>query len=245
MLRVTIAILCAVFCAAASFTAHAQAGAMSWSSVRTQLEAHWKKTYPNEKILRIEQKGPLQYYASERRTVLLESWGWVWGTALIERQGAFARQVASVTVERANKSQAAFEVAALFERTGNAWQSKGVAVRDSKDLSAAKAGDLPSNAQATAIFTEAWKKLRPDFDVHSVEVLKSEPKQSGERRWITYKLAISATGTDKGAKSMYQKKYRCTPEDYSSVLKLEGGNWVPDAGMIRNVNESRDCALAK
>jgi len=245
MMRFTIAILCAAFSAAFSFTAHAQPGAMSWSGVRAQLEAHWKKTYPTEKILKIEQKGPLQYYASERRTVLLESWGWVWGTALIEREGAFARQVASVTVERANKSQAAFEVAALFERSGNGWQSKGVAVRDAKDLSAARAGDLPSNAQAAALFTEAWKKLRPDFDVHAVEVLKSEPKQSGDRRWVTYKLAITATGTDKGAKSMYQKKYRCTPEDYSSVLKLEGGSWVPDDKMIRNVNESRDCSVAK
>lgn len=245
MIRTAVAVFLIVLAAAFNPAAHAQGNPMSWPAVRAQLEAHWKKTYPTEKILRIEQKGPLQYYASERRTVVLESWGWVWGTALVEREGAFARQVAGVTVERANKSQAAFEVAALFERSGTAWQSKGVAVRDSKDISAAKAGDLPSNAQAAALFTEAWKKLRPDFDVHSVEVLKSEPKQSGERRWITYKLAITATGTDKGSKSMYQKKYRCTPEDYSSVLKLEGGNWTPDASMIRNVNESRDCSVAK
>ena len=141
--------------------------------------------------------------------------------------------------------QARFEVAALFERMGNAWQSKGVAVRASQDLSAAKAGDLPSNAQAVVIFTAAWKKIRPDFDVHSIEVLKSEPKQSQDRRWITYKLAITATGTDKGSRSMYQKKYRCTPEDYSSVLKLESGSWVPDANMILDMNESRDCSLAK
>jgi hypothetical protein len=245
MIRTAVAVFLIVLAAVFDPAAHAQGNPMAWPAVRAQLEAHWKKTYPAEKILKIEQKGPLQYYASERRTVLLESWGWVWGTALIEREGAFARQVASVTVERANKSQAAFEVAALFERSGTAWQSKGVAVRDSKDLSAAKAGDLPSNAQAAALFTEAWKKLRPDFEVHAVEVLKSEPKQSGERRWITYKLAITATGTDKGSKSMYQKKYRCTPEDYSSVLKLEGGNWTPDANMIRNVNESRDCSIAK
>ncbi|MGH8673049.1 MAG: hypothetical protein ACREVG_01930 [Burkholderiales bacterium] len=90
-----------------------------------------------------------------------------------------------------------------------------------------------------------WKKHRPDFEVHSVEVLKSEPKQYQERRWINYKLAITATGTDKGSREMHQKKYRCTPEDYSSVLKMEGGNWVADDKMIKIVNESRDCALAK
>jgi hypothetical protein len=237
-----IRIVLAFILASLSFHAFAQ---MTWPQVQKQLQEHWKKTYPSEKILKIEKKGNLQYYATERQTETINYWGWIWETRMIERQGAFARQVAEVTVERANKTQVRFEVAAVFEKQGNAWQSKGVGVRDSKDLSAAKAGDLPSAAQAAALFTEAWKKLRPDFDVHSVEVLKSEPKQSGERRWITYKLAITATGTDKGSRSMYQKKYRCTPEDYSSVLKLEGGNWVPDAGMIKNVNESRDCSLAK
>lgn len=227
-----------------SITALAQ-GAMSWSAIEGQMREHWKKTYPTEKVLKIEKKGQLQYYATERQTQTTDYWGWFWETKVIERQGAFARQVADVTVERANKTQARFEVAALFERGSGGWQSKGVAVRDAKDITAAKAGDLPTGAQAVAIFTAAWKKRRPDFDVHAVEVLKSEPRQSGERRWITYKLAITATGTDKGSKSMYQKKYRCTPEDYSSVLKLEGGAWVPDEKMIANVNESRDCNLAK
>jgi hypothetical protein len=231
-----------IFSLGISFSAFAQ---MSWPTVQKQLTEHWKKTYPTEKILKIAKKGDLQYYATERQTQTTDYWGWLWETKTIERSGAFARQVAAVTVERANKTQGQFEVAALFERQGNAWQSKGVAVRDAKDLSAAKAGDLPSSAQAAAIFTDAWKKLRPDFDVHSVEVLKSEPKQSGDRRWVTYKLAIIATGTDKGSQSMYQKKYRCTPEDYSSVLKLEGGSWVVDANMIKNVNEARDCSLAK
>ena len=218
---------------------------MSWPSVRAQLEAHWKKTYPTEKILKIEQKGPLEYYASERRTEVDFSWGWVWDSRVIEKSGAFARQVALVTVERANKSQARFEMAALFERSGGAWQSKGVAVREAKDLSAAKAGDLPSSAQAATLFTEAWKKHRPDFIVEKIEVLKSEPKQSGDKRWVTYKLAVTATGTDKGSQSMYQKKYLCTPADYSSVLHLQGGTWVADEKMIKNINESGDCKLAK
>ena len=241
MMRVFVVFLCA----AVSSIAFAQDKALAWSAVRAKIQADWKKGYPTEKILKIEQQGPPQYYSSERRTEVLESWGWVWGTRTIETQGAFARQVAHVTIERANKTQARFEVAALFQRTGSAWNYRQMAVGKVEDLSAARAGDLPSSAQAAAIFSEAWKKHRPDFDVHSVEVLKSEPKQHQERRWISYKLAITATGTDKGSRSMYQKKYRCTPEDYSSVLKLEGGNWVADDKMIRNVNESRDCSLAK
>ena len=241
MIRLAIAFLCIAFCA----TVNAQGSAIIWPTVRAQLEAHWKKTYPAEKILKIEQKGPVQYYGSERTTEVDASWGWVWDVRVIERQGAFARQVADVTVERANKTQARFQMASLFEHSGGAWRFKQVVVGKSEDLSAAKAGDLPSSAQAVAIFSAAWKKIRPDFDVHSIEVLKSEAKQSQDRRWITYKLAITATGTDKGSRSMYEKKYRCTPEDYSSVLKLEGGSWVPDANMIRDMNEACDCSLAK
>ena len=241
MIRILVFLVSAAVCAAA----FAQDKALAWPAVRKQIEADWKKGYAKEKILRIEKKGPVQYYSSERQTELLESWGWVWGTRIVETQGAFARQVAHVTVERANKTQARFEVAALYQRAGNTWSYRKMAVGESKDLTAAKAGDLPSGAQAAALFTEAWKKHRPDFEVHSVEVLKSEPKQHQDRRWITYKLAITATGTYKGSRSMYQKKYRCTPEDYSSVLKLEGGSWVPDDKMIKNVNESRDCSLSK
>ena len=108
-----------------------------------------------------------------------------------------------------------------------------------------KAVAPPSTAEAGVIFAEAWKKHRPDFEVQSVQVVKSEPKKHQDRRWINYKLVVMVTGTDKGSREMYQKKYRCTPEDYSSVLKLEGGKWVPDEKMIKNVNESRDCSLSK
>jgi len=240
-----IRLVLAIAVVSVSTIALAQDKPLAWPTVRKQIEADWKKGYATEKILRIEQKGPVQYYSSERRTELLESWGWVWGTRIVETQGAFARQVAHVTVERANKTLARFEVAALYQRAGNAWGYRQMAVGNVEDLSAQKAGDLPSSAQAAAIFTEAWKKHRPDFSVESIEVLKSEAKQHQERRWITYKLAIVATGTDKGSREMYQKKYRCAPEDYSSVLKLEGGSWVADDKMIKNVNESRDCALAK
>ena len=218
---------------------------MAWPTVQKELREHWKKTYPSEKVLKIEPKGAVQYYSTERRTEVDFSWGWLWDSRVIETQGAFARQVALVTAERANKTQARFEVAALFQNNGKAWQFRQIVVGKSEDLTAAKAGDLPSTADAVRIFTAAWKKVRPDFDVHTVEVLGSEPKQHQERRWITYKLAVTATGTDKGSRSMYGKRYRCTPSDFSSVLNLEGGSWVADEKMIGNINESGDCKEAK
>jgi hypothetical protein len=225
--------------------AFAQTGPMAWPSVQKQLQQHWKTTYPTEKVLKIEPKGAVQYYATERRTEVDASWGWIWDSRVIETQGAFARQVALVTAERPDKTQARFEVAALFQNNGKQWQFRQIVVGKSENLSAAKAGDLPSSADAARIFTAAWKKTRPDFEVHSVEVLGSEAKQSQERRWVTYKLAVLATGTDKGSKSMYGKRYRCTPADYSSVLKLESGAWVADEKMIGNINESTDCKEAK
>ncbi len=45
---------------------HAQDQALAWSTVRKHIEADWKKGYPTEKILKIEQHGPVQYYSSER-----------------------------------------------------------------------------------------------------------------------------------------------------------------------------------
>lgn len=217
------------------------AGAMSWPAVQKHLQAHWKATYPAEKVLGIQPKGAPAYYATERRT---ES-EWFWDSRIVETQGSFARQGALVTVERPNKTQVRFEVAALFHKPAGAWQFRQVVVGKSQDLSAAKAGDLPSAADASRIFAAAWKKVRPDFDVQSVEVLGSEAKQHQERRWITYKLAVTATGTDKGSRGMYQKRYRCTPSDFSSVLKLEGGSWVADEKMIGNINESSECREAR
>src|SRR3989304_5398913 len=129
-----IRILVFLVSAAVSAAAFAQDKALAWPAVRKQIETDWKKGYAKEKILRIEKKGPLQYYSSERRTELLESWGWVWGSVTIETQGAYARQVAHVTIERPNKTQARFEVAALYQRAGNGWNYRKLAVGDSKDL---------------------------------------------------------------------------------------------------------------
>ncbi|HEX2566460.1 MAG TPA: hypothetical protein VHL85_06350 [Burkholderiales bacterium] len=236
------AMLLLLVCSPAAF---GQASPMAWPTVQRQLQQHWKATYPAEKVLKVEPKGALQYYSTERRTEVDASWGWIWDSRVVETQGAFARQVALVTAERPDKTQARFEVAALFQNNGKQWQFRQVVVGKSENLSAAKAGDLPSSADAARIFGAAWKKTRPDFDVHAVEVLGAEPKQSQDRRWITYKLAVVATGTDKGSKSMYGKRYRCTPADYSSVLKLEGGAWVADEKMIANINEAGDCKEAK
>lgn len=104
--------------------------------------------------------------------------------------------------------------------------------------------DTPSDADAMRVFTQAWARLRADFAVTSLAVKGKEVKQYQERRWINYKLAIMATGTEQGSKSMTGKKYLCEPADYASVLKWDADAkmWKVDEGMIRDFNES-SCTL--
>ena len=100
--------------------------------------------------------------------------------------------------------------------------------------------DSPPDADAIAVFKQAWATNRPDFSVISIAVKSKDPHKYQERRWINYKLAIMATGTDQGAKSMLGKKYLCEPEDYSSVLKWDADAkmWKVDESMVKNFNES-------
>ena len=100
--------------------------------------------------------------------------------------------------------------------------------------------DTPSDADVIKVFTQAWSVLRPDFTVSSITVKGKEPHQYQDRRWITYKLSIIATGTDQGSKSMAGRKYLCEPDDFSSVLKwdAEAKLWKVDEKMVKNFNES-------
>src|SRR3954467_8991077 len=177
-------------------SAFAQTSPMAWPTVQKQLQQHWKATYPAERVVKIEPKGTIQYYSTERRTEVDASWGWIWDSRVIETQGAFARQVALVTAERPDKTQARFEVAALFQNSGRQWQFRQIVVGKTEDLSAAKAGDLPSSADAVRIFTVAWKKTRVDFDVSGVDVLVSVAKQSQDRRWIRGALGVTGAHRD-------------------------------------------------
>ena len=104
----------------------------------------------------------------------------------------------------------------------------------------------PPDADAIVVFMQAWTKLRPDFSVSSVAVKSKEPHAYQERRWITYKLTITATGTDKGSKSMLGKVYICEPDEFSSVLKWDADAtmWKVDESMITNFNES-GCSLKR
>ena len=224
-------------------------GVLPWVQVKQKVAAYWQEHYPAEKVLGIEQKGGVEYTATQQtqeNTTYTDWWGSDWITTTKEIQGSFARQVVLVSVERANKTRARFQVAALYRGTGKQWQFDQITVGPVTELGQPGEQGAPTKAAAEQIFKEAWSKSRPDFTVSTVTVLAA-PKlgQSGDKRWANYQLAIDVTGTDKAPSAMRGKRYRCTPPDYASVLKHQGDAWVADTDAIVNVNESSQCDPAK
>lgn len=221
-------------------------GVPTWMAIRADVENQWKTSNPNEQVLNIEKEGELQFSEEPGKTETI--WDWGSATTIKGREGSYLRQTVLVTIERANKTRARFSVGALYKFAGNKWHFAELPVGKVEELPGAGAPAQPTNEEAAKIFAEAWKKVRPEFDVNSVEVLaKPTFGQAKGRYWFSYKLALVVTGTKKGYRERFGKKYKCSPEAYSSVLKWDAENkvWAADERMIQIVNESRDCEDAE
>lgn len=219
-------------------------GEPTWEEMKAKIENHWKNAAPNETILNIEKKGELEF--TEERGTTTTLWDWGWAATIKGREGSYCRQLALVTIERPNKTRARFEIAALYKLAGGRWVFAELAVGEVEELPDADTPPFPSNDEAAKIFTEAWTKLRPDFEVDSIEVLRKPDFGRYKQNFsLGYKLAVTVTGTATGRSSWVGKKVKCTPETYSSVLTWDAEKkaWVADERMIRNLNETRDCEL--
>ncbi|HEY5637838.1 MAG TPA: hypothetical protein VIS77_13190 [Burkholderiales bacterium] len=222
---------------------------LPWHQVRQKIEAHWAGTYAREKVLSITEKGAPQFSSSKQVTTsthIGSSWYSAWVTSTKTVEGSFARQVALVTVERANKSRARFEVAALYRGERDAWVFDRIAVGPVTELGAPGDPERPSDAAAAKLFSEAWGRKRDDFEVGAIKVLAPAKLGSSKaRRWLNYRLEISATGTARAPAKYRGKSVTCKPADYSSVLRwdAEGKAWRVDESMVQNINEDRDCDL--
>ena len=245
------AILRMAMCAALVLAAHAaQAdGLLPWPEVKRKIEEHWKTTAPRERVLSVKKQGGPQYSASQRVTNTAHigsSWYSAWITSYKTVQGSFARQVALVTVERANKSQARFEVAALYRGEGKSWHFDKIAIGPVTELGAPGDPALPGEAAALAIFREAWAGADNGLEVTSMKLL-APPKLAGtpKRRVLRYLLEVSATGTAKASKKYQGQSLVCRPADYSSVLVWDKASdaWKADVSMIKIINEDRVCDL--
>lgn len=244
MLKPALALLGVVLSASAL-----AADLLPWPQVKEKIAAHWAQSAPREKVLSITEKGDPQFTASKRvtsSTHIGSSWYSAWVTSTRTVNGAFARQVALVEVERANQSRARFEVAALYRGEGGQWLFDKIAIGPVTELGAPGDPALPSEAQAIGIFTKAWNAKREDFDVKSVKVLApAKLGVSKKRRSLSYRLEISAIGTAKAGKKYQGQAVTCRPSSYSSVLRWDAGSetWRADESMIKIVNEDRDCDL--
>jgi len=227
-----------------------------WPQMEALLMKEWATRHPNETVVAIEKVGE-PTYSDEPGNVTTttttsgsfdwSSWGWnenTFSSTIKGREGSFLRQKVDVTAERTNKTRAKFSVAALYKLVNGKWTFVEMPVGKVEELAGAGAPAQPTDAEAAKIFAAAWAKTRPDFNVSNVQVLKKQFNQSKGRYWLTYKLAVTATGTPKAVASLKGKTVKCTPADYSSVLKWnkDAGKWEADEGMITNINETGDCS---
>ena len=228
----------------------------AWAQIEKSLRARWAESYPRETVVTVEKVGEPQYIdepgkiETSSSTMYSNVWDWSWNstthtTVTKGREGAFLRQDVAVTAERPNKTRAKFHVAALYKLQGGQWSFVEVPVGKVEEIAGAGAPAQPSDADAAKIFADAWSSSRPDFTVHGATVVSKEFKQSGGRYWVTYKLKVDVTGTDKAPASLKGNRAVCEPADYSSVLKWDkdAAKWVADDKMIAMVNETSACTV--
>lgn len=221
----------------------------TYAAMTSSVEKRWKQRYPAETIVSIEKQGEPEFIDEPGKSETMTStsggfddydWTWhetSWSTTIQGRQGSFCRQQMVVTVQRPNQTKAKFNIAALYKLSGGQWQFVEMPVGKVEEAAGAGSASAPSKAEAAKIFGEAWKLARPDFKVEAVDVLGSEFHQYKGRQWYTYKLAVNVTGAKNA------KKFKCTPQDFSSVLNWDKdkNQWVADQKAIADVNESGAC----
>ena len=228
----------------------------AWTQTEKSLRDRWAQSYPREIVIAVEKVGEPQYIEEPGKIDMTSShsyssvWDWSWSSTTTTtitkgREGAYLRQDVAVTAERPNKTRAKFQVAALYKLTGGQWSFVEVPVGKVEELAGAGAPAQPSDADAAKIFADAWTAARPDFTVHGATVVSKEFKQSGGRYWLTYKLKVDVTGTDKAPASLKGTRAVCEPADYSSVLRWDkdAAKWVADDKMIAMVNETSACTV--
>ena len=222
---------------------------LPWPEIQQKIETHWAETAPTERVLSIARKGEPEYSASQRisNSTFVSSWWYdTWITTYKTIQGSFARQVALVEVERANKSRARFEIAALYRGEGESWIFDKIAVGPVTELGAPGDPERPTDAAALDIFRDAWARKQPDLQVKSMKLI-APPSLSGtpKRRVLRYRLEVAAVGTEKASKKYRGQSLVCKPADYSSVLiwDAKSGTWRADESMIQIINEDRVCDI--
>jgi hypothetical protein len=227
----------------------------TWTQIEAQVRHWWADTYPKETVRKVEKIGEPAFNAEPGKTETMTSsssefdwsdWSFhdtSWSTTIKGREGSYLRQMVNVTVERPNKTQAKFHVAALYKLTGKAWQFAELPVGQVEELAAAGSPAQPSDADMAKIFTAGWSNARPDFKVLGVKIAGKEFHQSQGRFWLTCKIAVTVEGSAKSSAKYKGKRFVCKPADYNSVLKWDPAKsaWAPDESMIQNINEDAWC----
>jgi hypothetical protein len=227
----------------------------TWAQIEAKIRKQWAESYPQETLKAVTKVGEPAYNDEPGKTETFTSgssefdwsdWSFhdnSWTTTIKGREGSYLRQTADVTVERADKTQATFRVAALYKLTSHAWQFAELPVAKVTERAGAGSPKQPSSSEAAALFTAGWKNARPDFNIVGVKVNGSEFHQSKGNVWLTSKIEVAVLGSEKSSAKYKGKKFVCKPADYDSVLKWDAGKsaWMADEHMIQNINEDSAC----
>lgn len=227
----------------------------TWAQIESTVRKQWAERYPKETIKSVSKVGEPSYNDEPGKTETFSggtsSFDWSdwsfhdnsWSTTIKGREGSYLRQLVDVAVERADKTQATFHVAALYKLTGKSWQFAELPVSKVTETASAGSPKQPSSAEAAELFSKGWKNARPDFNVVGVKVNGSEFHQSKGNYWLTSKIEVAVLGSDKASAKYKGKKFVCKPADYNSVLKWDASKsgWAVDEHNIQNINEDSDC----
>lgn len=225
-----------------------------WPAMEKTVRSQWAERYARETIVAIEKVGEPKFtdepgkVETTTSSAMSSVWDWSWNetswsTTTKGREGAFLRQTMIVTAERPNKTRAKFTVAALYKLAGGQWTFVEIPVGKVEELAGSGAPAQLADADAEKVFADAWTRSRPDFTVHGVKIKAKEFHQSGGRYWVTFKLTVDATGTDKAPESLKARRVTCEPADYNSKLlwDKDAAKWVADEKAISMINEAADC----
>lgn len=186
-----------------------------WSQAEAALRQAWPSKYPGEKILSIAAAGEPSSYEKMEST----------GKTMKDAKGdtyeylvkvVYCRVPAKVTAQRANGSQAIFDVSAIYKQTGSGFAFYEVGVSGSSEV-ASDNQKAPSKDEIKKMVAAHWVALHPNTKVEKVALSDPElNKDSSAGRWWYY------VGADIYIVDEDGEKKKCS-NDYTTVYKGEQG----------------------
>ncbi len=194
----------------------AAADCVPWNRVQGDVFRHWSKTYPREKIARVEKGGASSLYEKLVTT----------GRKVRGKDGAmheviaktrFCGQPVKVTAVQGGK-RVLFNITAIYRQSGGAFIYDTISVGESsREAGAGK--EPPSNEEARKMIIEAYlKKAGNVTKVTSINLSKLKFGSADDRWWYDFDLDVDGIRDD-GEKC---RSKRCSGSIFRGVMNEQG-----------------------